>query len=356
MKAYQICARLEFGDAVSNHVLEIDRALASWGFETTVYASTMDRFGMQVARPDSEFDPGTAAACDLLIFHYSVYCANYRKYLAATCRRVLIYHNITPPEFFAPYDKGVAEFCRLGRELLPELSGCDLALADSEYNRLELEAAGFRESATGVLPVFVDYQGLVSLPPSSPVMHAPPAGFNVVFVGRAVPNKRLEDVIRAFSCYHHCINSNSRLYLVGASWVDRYDDRLRWLVDASGLTERVHFTGRVSNQDLAWYYRSADLFLSMSRHEGFGVPLVECMAFGVPVLALKSSAVPFTLGGAGIVFSPVRYPEVAELMELVRTDAALRDRVVSGQQRRLEHFEPESIRKQLQTCLEEVLR
>lgn len=355
MKVSQICARLEYGDAVSNHVMEIDRALGSWGFETRVLANTRDEFGRQVARPDSEYEADTESAGDLLIYHYSLFCPNYHQYVETKSRRMLIYHNITPPEFFAAYDKGVAEFCRLGRELLPTLAGCELALGDSEFNRLELIGSGFDPERTGVLPIFVDYKGLEERASETGPLAGYGDAFKVLFVGRAVPNKRLEDVLRAFYYYNRCIDSASHLFLVGPSWVDRYDAQLRWLLDSFGLWSNVHFTGRVSDADLAACYRDADLFLSMSEHEGFGVPLVESMAFDLPVLAYSSTAIPYTLGGAGVTFSHKEFPAVGELMDIMRSDDGMRQAVVRGQRERLEHFSPSAVRETLKECLSTVV-
>ena len=355
MRIHQLCARIEFGDAVSNHVLAIDRALASWGHETDIFANTLDRFGCQVARPDSEYAGQMSSEEDLLIYHYSVYCPNSRQYMESRNRRILVYHNITPPRFFAPYDVGVAEFCRLGRDILPRLAGCELALGDSEYNRLELIDAGFDADKTGVLPIFVDFEGLRAL-----ADHGQRGGrgddgdFRVLFVGRAVPNKRIEDLIRAFFYYNRCINPRSELVLVGASWVDRYDAQLRWLIDSFGLMQNVVLAGRVSEPDLASFYSDADAFLSMSEHEGFGVPLVESMAFDLPVVAFRSAAVPYTLGDAGLIFETKDFAGVGELLELLRTDPDLRGRVLGGQRRRLEDFAPAVVRETLRSVVEKV--
>jgi glycosyltransferase involved in cell wall biosynthesis len=350
LKVVQLCARIEFGDAVSKHVLEIDRALRSWGFQAEIFANTLDEFGCRVARLDSEYSPA-AAAGDLLIYHYSLFCPNYKQYLETQSKRILIYHNITPPEYFAAYDEGVAEFCRLGRQLLGSLNVCELALADSEYNRLELLDHGFDAGRTQVLPIFVDYDSLAGK--RSP--RGPMSGFGgshkVLFVGRAVPNKRIEDLLRVFYYYNHCINADSHLFLVGPSWVDRYDAQLRWLLDSLGLWANVHFAGRVSEEDLASCYGDADVFLSMSEHEGFAVPLVESMAFDLPVIAYSSTAVPYTLDGAGLTFSRKDFPMVGELIESVRRDHALRDAVVKSQRARLQSFSPESVRGTLKEAL-----
>ncbi len=354
MRVTQLCARIEFGDAVSNHVLEIDRALASWGLETSVYANTLDTFGLQRARPDTGYDPSAASGDDVLMYHYSLFCPNYEQYMQAPCKRILIYHNITPPEYFAAYDKGVAEFCRMGRELLGRLNVCDLALGDSEYNRLELIDSGFSPGATGVLPIFVDYEGLKAKRSGSGPMAAYGRSFKVLFVGRAVPNKRIEDVLRAFFYYNRCVNSDSHLFLVGPSWVDRYDAQLRWLLDSFGLWGNVHFTGRVSDPDLASCYSGADVFLSMSEHEGFAVPLVESMAFDLPVVAYSSTAIPYTLEGAGIAFGRKDFPMVGELLEQVRTEEGLRDSMLASQRARLESFSPGAVRSSLREALERV--
>ncbi|MBN1288254.1 MAG: glycosyltransferase [Actinobacteria bacterium] len=354
MNVIQLCARLEFGDAVSNHVLEINRELASRGCSTSIFANTLDEFGSQVARPDTCFPTADFSTGDVLIFHYSLYCENYRKYLEFPGKRVLIYHNITPPEYFAAYDKGVAEFCRLGRELLPQLKECDLALGDSEYNRLELVEMGFEPEKTGVLPIFIDYESMKKKAASSGPVSGYKKSFNVLFVGRAVPNKRIEDLLRAFFCYNRCINSNSNLFLIGPSWVDRYDAQLRWLLDSLGLWQNVHFTGRISDEDLAASYRDADVFLSMSEHEGFAVPLVESMAFDLPLLAYSSTAIPHTLSGAGISFSSKEFKHVAELMELLRTDPGLRNKIIEGQRKRLGYFSKESVAELLKNYLDRV--
>jgi L-malate glycosyltransferase len=350
-----MCARLEYVDGVSNHVMEIDRALASWGFETAVFANTRDEFGRHLALPDGEYSTRMGSEEDILIYHYSLFCPNYRQYMESKNRRILIYHNITPPEFFAAYDKGVAEFCRQGRELLPGLDCCELALGDSEFNRLELVGAGFDPEKTAVLPVFVDYRGLQSVEGSRGPMSAFKDSFKVLFVGRAVPNKRLEDVIRAFYYYHRCVDSSSHLFLVGASWVESYDAQLQWLVDSLGLWGHVHFTGRVSDADLSSCYRDADVFLSMSEHEGFGVPLVESMAFDLPVLAYSSTAIPHTLGGAGVTFKEKDFPGVGELIDIVRSDTTVRKAVVDGQRVRLRHFSPARLRETLRGYIDRVM-
>ena len=142
------------GDAISNHVLEIDARLRAWGYETAIYAQHIAPEMSGRVRPDSEFVSYLDAADDLLIYHYSIYSPNLRLCRAARGQRIVIYHNITPPEFFRGWDEDQAQACEAGRQALQTLSQCDLALGDSEFNRQELIAAGFKADRTSVLPIF----------------------------------------------------------------------------------------------------------------------------------------------------------------------------------------------------------
>jgi glycosyltransferase involved in cell wall biosynthesis len=159
---------------------------------------------------------------------------------------------------------------------------------------------------------------------------------NFLFVGRCIPNKRIEDVIKVFCYYQRFIDPNSRLLLVGETHgFERYFDSLVRLVDDLAL-EDVVFTGHVDTDDLAAYYRVADLFLSMSEHEGFCAPLLEAFRFGLPVMAFDAGAVAETLSGAGVLVQEKSFDRIAEMAHLLVHDESLRERVVAGQNRVLE--------------------
>lgn len=351
MRIFQLCARLEFGDAVSNHVFQIDKTLSSWGLDTMMFSEARDVYFSNLAKDDAEYTQFVKNPEDILIYHYSVFCSNYEMYLESKNRKIFIYHNITPPEYLDPFGPGVGEICRRGRELLPELAECDLALGDSEYNRRELVDMGFDSDRTGVLPIFVNYERLLKprldFDPMAPFANT----FNILFVGRKVPNKRLDDVIRAFFYYHRCINSQSHLFLVGPSWFTQYDGQLQWLVDSYQIWDNIHFIERVSDAELASYYRGADVYLSMSDHEGFAVPLIESFAVDLPALAYGSTAIPFTMDGAGLMFLEKDFPMIGELMELLRQDSEFRDSIIKGQRERLEDFSPQAVSRELKKHL-----
>ena len=203
----------------------------------------------------------------------------------------------------------MVRICTIGREELGTLvPHVDLGLADSEFNRLELEALGFRR--TGVLPIYLDFRRYREAP--GPVLRRmlDDGRTNLLFVGRLAPNKRPEDLIRLASYWKRFVSPDVRLVLVGKPPRRlAYFDALQALAYEEGFTPwEVVFLGHVSHEDLLACYSTASLFVSMSEHEGFGVPLVESMLMGVPVLAYGATAVPHTLGGAGVQFSEKRSP------------------------------------------------
>ncbi len=334
--------RLDAGDAVSNQALAIHRILEERGFESRIFANGMDEFGARYAQPDSAYAPFRDSPDDLLIYHYSIYCDNYREYLTSRNRRVLIYHNITPPEWFEPYDKGIAGLCARGREVLPRLAGGDLALGDSDFNRRELVEMGFPEEKTGVLPINPPLERLLR-GEEDPEVRAKLADgrFNLLYVGRVVPNKRVEDLIVLFNRYHRQVNAHSRLVLAGRVFTP-YAMRLWRMVEELGLERRVLFLGKIDDRGLRTCYRRSHAYLCMSEHEGFCVPLLEAFSCGLPVFAYAAGAVPETMGEAGVLFEDKDFPVLAELLESVRSDPLLRGRIVEAQFRRLEDFSEKS--------------
>src|SRR5215211_1198055 len=264
--------------------------------------------------------------------------------------RVLQYHNITPAHFFAPYDPGIFRIAALGRQELATLAETtELALGDSDFNRRELLALGFPK--TGVMPIAIDTARITDAPPHPSLEKMLRDGLtNFLFVGRIVPNKRIEDIIRLAEQFKRYIDARYRFIFVGRSdGVPRYYAAIRALVERyEMLPDRFLFPGVVTDWELAAYYRTASVYISMSEHEGFCVPLLEAMAADVPVLAYSSTAVPDTLGGAGVQFAPKDLEYAAELLGELAYNHQLRRQVIAGQRTRLADFGDGRIRKQLE--------
>jgi glycosyltransferase involved in cell wall biosynthesis len=268
--------------------------------------------------------------------------------------RILQYHNITPASFFAPYDPQLYRLAALGRRELRSLVGrVDLALGDSEFNRRELDEMGF--APTGVFPIAIDLERITHAPRRPALERILGDGLiNFLFVGRIVPNKRIEDHIRLAEVYKRYVDAYYRFIFVGRyDGVPAYYAQIRALVhEYDMLADRFWFTGPVPDADLAAFYRWADVYVSLSDHEGFCVPLVEAMAADVPVLAHAAGAVPETLGGAGMLLAPKDLEVAAELLAMLVYDRPVRDAVIAGQRRRLRDFAPARLEEELRGLLE----
>ena len=324
-------------------MLGIQRVLRAAGYESEIFVQTADH-----RLEDQTLDyldlPEASHPDNILIHHFSIGSRASRVAYALPDRMVLVYHNITPPEYFVDVNKELVKLCFRGRrELALYKTRCDLALGDSEYNRQELDAIGF--PATGVLPVIPDFTHL-----AGPANYLQAGQFdddwvNVLFVGRVIPNKRIEDVIRCFHAYKQWFNPRSRLLLVGSHvGFEKYLSMVQRFAAEIGAQD-VHFLGQVANEELAAYYEIADVFLCCSEHEGFCVPLVESFHMGVPVLAYAATAVPATMDGAGVLFTNKHPLHVAALIDAVVGDRGLQDRIIDGQYAALEPSRSQEFRR-----------
>ena len=336
---HQLLPSLDYGDAISNQAMFITEVLRDLGYESEIFVRHVGEAVHDLAKP---FAPGCLDADDALIYHHAIGSEVTPTAILHPGPKALVYHNITPAHFFAPWNPKFAELLDLGRKDLHNLAPAfPVSVGDSTYNADELREAGFRDPA--VMPIFVD-----------PMRWAKPADpdwmkmlqdgrTNILFVGRIAPNKRQEHLIAAFKEYL-AFDPQARLILVGV-WPDG-DPYARFLRDESlrlGISEHVFMTFKVTDAQLLACYRTAHLFWSMSEHEGFCVPLIEAMWFDVPVLAYRSTAIPETLGAGGIMFTEKRFPELAALAHLLVTDPALRRKVLAAQRARRPAFLPEAI-------------
>jgi glycosyltransferase involved in cell wall biosynthesis len=339
------------GDAIGDSARQVRGLLRAMGHRSEIYSLTIDDDMRDEVRP---FSGREAREGDVTILHFAVPSPMTDAFAELPRGRVLQYHNVTPAHFFAAYDPGIFRILALGRRDVERLAACtDLGLGDSEYNRRELEGMGFRRTA--VVPIAVDTRRLTAAPGHPELDRLLGDGLtNFLFVGRIVPNKRIEDIIRLAEHFKRYIDAQYRFIFVGRhDGVPRYYAALRSLIDRyEMLPERFLFPGAVTDHELAAFYRSASVYLSMSEHEGFCVPLIEAMAADVPVLAYASTAVPETLAGAGVTFDVKDMEYVAELLGQLAFDPELRRTVIAAQRRRLLDFSPDAIAARLKDALD----
>ena len=292
-----------------------------------------------------------AHADDLLVYHCAV-GSEVADFVCGRRERVVVdYHNVTPPEYFAAWDPVVAENLEWGREQLAGLAGRSvLGVADSGFNEGELREVGFRR--TGVVPVLLDLDGLVGECDVG-VLERLSGGRGAcwLFVGRLAPNKAQHDLVKSLAVYRRVYDPDARLVLVGAASSSAYEVALRRFVSELGLEGAVELAGSVSSGELGAYFRAADVFVCVSEHEGFCVPLLEAMAYGVPVVAFGAAAVPETLADAGLVLDVKSPGVVAAAVSRVLGDAVLREGLVGAGRARLEEFSLERSRARLWEAL-----
>ncbi len=356
MKISQLLPTLSFGDAVGNDTLAIQKILREEGYESEIYAENIDRRLSSGQVSSVEKMPGFKPE-DILIYHASTGTKLNALFPTLGGKKVMIYHNITPPAFFAEYSPEAVRLTESGyagiRSLADKVQFC---IADSEYNRQELIKMGYT-CPIEVCPIVIPFEDY-DRPPDPKVMkrYQGDGFFNLLFVGRIAPNKRQEDVIRAFYCYQKRYNPRSRLFLAGScQGMERYGTRLKSYVRTLGLEDRVIFPGQIKFPEILAYYRLADVFVCMSEHEGFCVPLAEAMHLGKPIVAYRSSAVPETLSGGGLLLDSKDPWTAAAAIHRVAEDEALRAFLAEKQRARLAALSYPEVKKRFLACLKKAI-
>jgi glycosyltransferase involved in cell wall biosynthesis len=322
------------------------------GFWSDIYC---EHVHPQVVNEVFALSAGTPPTDSMVIYHHSIDSEAARVAAEHPGSKCLIYHNITPPEFFRPYRPDIVPLLERGRSALTALADSfPFAIGVSDYNRAELVAAGFANTST--IPLVVNPAKWDMTPDEALMARLQDGKRNLVFVGRIVPNKCQHHLVVAFADYL-TMDPDARLILVGpVDSNDPYSQRVTETIRELELTGSVVVTGHITEKQLLAYWRTAHLYWSMSEHEGFGVPLIEAMWFDVPVLAFKSSAIPETLGDAGIIFRTKKdLLSVAALAKLMATDDTLRQAVLAQQRRRRVDFLPEKVRPAVEWIVEKLL-
>ena len=331
-------------DAISNHVVALHELARRDGRDSRVYAIESTRVLDGGVLPYRRLFRAVQRE-DTLVLHYSMGNEVFVQLAKLPARKVLVYHNVTPPEFFSGINPHAALHAQLGRTQLAALAEpVELGVGVSDYNRRALESAGFKRTA--VVPLLIDWRAYDITPDPAVLAQGAAIRTKLLFVGRISPHKRQDDLIRLIAYYRACIDPEAQLVLVG-SYRDQpqYHGRLRALAEELGVTGAVTFAGSVSLAALVAHYRSATAFVSLSEHEGFGVPLLEAMRFDLPVVAYDAGAVAETLGDAGVRAKTRDLPEIAELVALIDERPELRASLVAAGRKRLADFATDLVEK-----------
>lgn len=342
MKIYLVANCIDYGDGVSNDILAQQRIFQDMGYECDIYADYLDE-RLKDKRKDRINLHCTPE--DLLIHHYSGYDDKIDTVVKQSCRKVLIYHNITPPEFVSG---DVKIHCQKGFDQIVAQKGVyDVFAGVSQFNVDCLKELGAADDGD-VAPIPVEFSGVRKEKQIHPVTR----GTRFLFVGRCVRNKKLEDIISTFAYYRNYIDQSAKLRLAGnTNLMADYTEALYKLVDQLGCKKSVEFLGRVSDERLWKLYMDSDVYLSMSEHEGFCIPLLEAMWHQLPVFAFDAGAVRETMGNAGVVFTDKTPAAAAQLIAAVMRDADLMETIIRCQDNRIGDFSTEKVRQRLEELL-----
>lgn len=346
----QLISDLVFGDAAANEALTLHHMFSRWGLEPALYAARLDGHYVELAVPLAAYQPQPG---DLVLLHYTAWSAAAEAALAGGWPLVLVYHNVTPPAYLEGLDPAALRATAEGRARLPELRPQTLlAVAKSAFSQADLSAASF--GRTTIVPYAVDLARLAVAPDAATLARWREDGPTLLCVGRVVPHKRIEDAIKILALFR-TYEPQARLLIVGAH--DELGPYCRWLRGLAarlGVIDAVHFLGQVPQPVLVACYRAAAVLLCMSEHEGFGVPLVEAMHLGVPVVAYAAGAVPETLGDAGVLVHRKHFAALAALLRVIVRPGPVRDRMVARGCTRALDFAAQRVEAQWRTLWDQV--
>jgi len=355
MRVDQLIPAFHRGDAIGDTAFHMRNFLRSKGFRSEIYCLQRDE-GLEDESVLFDHFPEPSPG-DVTILHFALVSPLTRRFADLPSRKALIYHNVTPSEFFQPFSEEMTRITQLSREELRSLApDVELALADSEFNRRELEDIGYKR--TEVFPLFIDFEKYKR--PESRFIYDlfDDDRINILFVGRIVPNKRIDELIKVVFYYKKYISPLVRLIIVGkTNSLPKYYQSLIRMADEFYLKpEEISFTGHIPDEEMYALYKRSHVFLSLSEHEGFGLPFIESLVFDLPVIAYDCTAVPFTLGDAGIMIGHKSIVHIAELVDVVAHDLALRDKIIQSQRARLTEYKNYDLESSLMKSLESIIK
>lgn len=338
MKIIQVLDYYAGGNAVANCAVTYHRFAERMGIESVIVSRLIDKQDSFVT--GIEYLANVTKE-DIIMYHMCIGTPLNIDICDYQCKKVLVYHNITPPHLMGNYNRTIAEACEEGlKQLLYMQPYFDLCLADSEFNKSDLIKAGYDKDKIAVIPPLVSRDDFLKKPDEKVVKKMNDGWVNVLFVGRVNPNKKHEDIIRAYSCYKQ-LNPKSRLILAGGVTDGYYENLVRYVRENE--IKDVIFTKQISFAALIAYYKTASVFLCMSEHEGYCIPLIEAMLFDIPVIGYDAGAVGDTMGGSGVLVNDKNPRYIARIIDKIVTDKELHQKIVEQQQNYLKTLTEDAI-------------
>lgn len=349
-------------DAVGNDAFGMYRLLMHAGYPVKIFAESVHRDYSSFTQPAASPANGLFRDRDaVMIYHHATDWPLGEKILKETQnKRVIKYHNVTPPEFFSGYAENYYHSCQSGVAATERLARVDNTWiwGDSQFNAGEFIAQGVSPSRCRVVAPLHQVEQLLEAP-LDPVTAGKYRDIpvRILFVGAFRPNKGHTRAVDVFAAYRRLTHKNARLLFVGSKVdaLNGYVQEVHHHAELMGVYERVDFAHGVNAAQLRAYYSTSSVFLCVSEHEGFCVPLIESMAFRLPIVAQAKTAIGETGGECGIFFDffePAHYARAID--ELVENPMLTQDLAERGRQRYETHFTNERIADKLLKLINEV--
>jgi glycosyltransferase involved in cell wall biosynthesis len=323
---HQFVPMLHRSDAVGRHTLRLRDVFAERGIASHIYVELEDAETQEETRPFDRYAE-EARPGDVLVYQFAT-ASDLAGFLAARNEPLVVnYHNVTPPDFYAPWNNAMARHqLRAQIELQQLAPRAALGLAVSAFNESELRAAGY--ARTAVVPPAAMLPA--DTPAPGPPKATPASGAKWLTVGRLAPNKGIESAVMALLVTRAHHDPDASLQVVGRPVVPAYTRALHRYIDEMGLRDAVTFAGPLSDAALARAMSASDVLVVTSRHEGFGVPVMEAMTRGLPVVANRAGALPEVIGDGGLLVDATDPYAFADAVARVLADADLRSSLLAA--------------------------
>jgi glycosyltransferase involved in cell wall biosynthesis len=331
---HQFVPMLHRYDAVGRHTLRLRDLLVARGIESRIYVEMVD--------PETEAETSlfqryadTAQRGDVLVYQLATASALASWLTERRETLVVNYHNVTPPEYYAAWNNPMARHqLRALHERANLAPRTSLAVAVSAFNEAELRTAGY--TRTAVVPP-------AAIAPTSntpaPAAARPGSGARWICVGRVAPNKGVELALMALLVTRAHHDPDVTLQVVGRPVVPAYSRALVRFVDELGVRDAVKFRGGISDSELVAAMGASDVLIMGSRHEGFGVPVIEAMTMGLPVVANREGALPEIVGDAGLLVDATDPYALADAAARAASDSELRRSLAKAGSKRVKDLD-----------------